>query len=102
MTSSGQLQKAITTRAIPVLEFLAEHPNYLEQTLNRRFDRDDPPQYESYPGLINRRFVFIASLVEEENLLDHITLTIILVPFDTVKKCGSHSHPCSICYYCLV
>lgn len=42
-----QLQQAITTRAIPVLEFLAEHPNYLEQTLNRRFDRDEPPQYES-------------------------------------------------------
>jgi hypothetical protein len=42
-----RLQEAIRTRAIPVLEFLAEHPNYLEQTLNRRFDRDDPPQDES-------------------------------------------------------
>jgi hypothetical protein len=42
-----QLEKAITTKAIPVLEFFASHPNYLEQTLNRRFDREEPPQYES-------------------------------------------------------
>jgi hypothetical protein len=59
-----QLQKAITTRAIPVLEFLAEHPNYLEQTLNRRFDRDGAPNYESWYGfeLIGVLFSSRASL----------------------------------------
>ncbi|KAK4214524.1 hypothetical protein QBC37DRAFT_440091 [Rhypophila decipiens] len=43
----SQLQNAITTRALPTLEQLATNPNRLDNSLNHRFERDDPPPYAS-------------------------------------------------------
>ncbi|KAK4150506.1 hypothetical protein C8A00DRAFT_36909 [Chaetomidium leptoderma] len=43
----SQLQNAITTQALPALERLAANPRRLDISLNRRFERVDPPPYVS-------------------------------------------------------
>ncbi|KAK4101255.1 hypothetical protein N658DRAFT_410205, partial [Parathielavia hyrcaniae] len=59
---STHLRSAITARALPALEMLAENPNRLERSLDHRFERDDPPPYMS------------SSESEEEEALRHPVL----------------------------
>lgn len=58
----SQLHSAIEARALPTLEQMANHPSLRDNSLNHRFERDDPPPYVS------------SSESEEEEALHHPVL----------------------------
>ncbi len=44
---AANLRNAIAASALPALEHLADNPDRLDDSLDRRFERDDPPPYAS-------------------------------------------------------